>query len=380
MSTDPCSQQLPKAILHVTFNMGFGGTEQVVRQLVMHLPKNQFNNEVLCIDGEVGEIGQRLEAEQGITIHTLIRQPGLDWRLVLNIRRLIIQGGFDIVHCHQYTPWFYGLLGSLGTGVKLVFTEHGRFHPDKYRRKAWLFNRVMAKVTHALVAISKATRDALVEFEFLPRNDIAVIYNGIEPIIPDYGRVGEIRSGLGITAEDIVFGTVSRLDPVKNQRMMLEAFSLFCAQHGNCRLLMVGDGPDRSMLEGYAQKLGIEGKTVFTGFQSNPVDYLDAMDVFLLSSHTEGTSMTLLEAMSISKPCIVTQVGGNPELVRDGMNGLLVPTNDPAAMSAAMARLADDTALRAELGEHARTIFSSEFSAKKMAAQYVGCYQHIMSR
>ncbi|MEH6562310.1 MAG: glycosyltransferase, partial [Marinobacter sp.] len=289
MSTDPCSRQLPKTILHVTFNMGFGGTEQVIRQLVIHLPRDQFNNEVLCIDGEVGEIGQRLEAEQDIIIHKLIRQPGLDWRLVLSIRRLIKQGGFDIVHCHQYTPWFYGLLGSLGTGVKLVFTEHGRFHPDRYRRKAWLVNKMMAKVTHALVAISKATREALVEFEFLPTNDIEVIYNGIEPIIPDYEKVGEIRSGLGMTGEDIVFGTVSRLDPVKNQRMMLKAFSLYCAQHGNCRLLMVGDGPDRSMLEGYARKLGIEAKTVFTGFQSNPVDYLDAMDVFLLSSHTEGT-------------------------------------------------------------------------------------------
>ncbi|WP_254774156.1 glycosyltransferase [Marinobacter sp. AC-23] len=183
-----------------------------------------------------------------------------------------------------------------------------------------------------------------------------------------------------MTGEELVFGTVSRLDPVKNQRMMLKAFSLFCAQHGNCRLLMVGDGPDRTMLEDYARNLGIEDKTVFTGFQSNPVDYLDAMDIFLLSSHTEGTSMTLLEAMSLGKPCIVTQVGGNPELVQGEINGLLVPTNDPAAMSAAMVRLADDTAFKNQLGEHANTMFHRKFSATKMAGRYAGCYRHVTSR
>jgi hypothetical protein len=104
----------------MTFNMGFGGSEQVIRQLIAHLPKDQCINEILFIDGEVGASGQQLEAEQGITIHTLERQPGLDWRLALNIRCLIKEGGFTIVHCHQYTPWFYGWLGSLGTSMTLL--------------------------------------------------------------------------------------------------------------------------------------------------------------------------------------------------------------------------------------------------------------------
>ncbi|MCK0163985.1 glycosyltransferase [Marinobacter sp. S6332] len=379
MTVNLYNGQAQKKILHVTFNMGFGGTEQVIRQLVNHLPVSQFNSEILCIDGDVGEIGQRLKAEQGISIHKLKRQPGLDWRLVLDIRRLVKQGRFAIVHCHQYTPWFYGWLGSLGTGAGLIFTEHGRFHPDRYRHKAWLVNKLMAKSTHALVAISKATRQALVEYEFLPSSKIQVIYNGIQPPKPDLERVATIRNSLGLAGGELVFGTVSRLDPVKNQRMMLKAFSLFCLHYGSCRLLMVGDGPDRAMLENYARELGVDDKVVFTGFQSNAVDYLEATDIFLLSSHTEGTSMTLLEAMSLGKPCIVTRVGGNPELVQDETNGLLVPTNDSESMSNAMVRMAESTLLRRDLGEQASATFYRQFSAEKMAADYTSCYQHVVS-
>jgi glycosyltransferase involved in cell wall biosynthesis len=142
---------------------------------------------------------------------------------------------------------------------------------------------------------------------------------------------------------------------------------------------MVGDEPDRVMLENCAWNLGIEDKAVFTGFQSNSVDYLDTMDIFMLSSHTEGPFMTLLKAMSLGKACIVTQVGGNPELVQGEINGLLVPASDPMAMSAAMVRLADDRAFGKQLGEHSNTIFHCKFSAIKISGRYACFYPHVTS-
>lgn len=374
--TTPENEQQPnQGVLHITFNMGFGGTEQVIRQLLMHLPKDRFTNEILCIDGKVGEIGQGLEAEHGTRVHRLERQPGLDWRLALNIRRLIKHGDFSIVHCHQYTPWFYGWLGSLGTGVRLVFTEHGRFHPDTYRRKAWLINKFMALTTQHLVAISKATREALTEYEFIPRRWVQVIYNGIAPLKENPEKAEKLRESLGIPESGFVCGTVSRLDPVKNQRMMLKAFSMLHRDCDNNWLLMVGDGPDSTMLKQYAVELGIAERVVFTGFQSEPGPYLAAMDVFLLSSHTEGTSMTLLEAMSLGKPCVVTNVGGNPELVNHGVNGLLVPTDNPDAMFQAMAGLQKNSDQMESMGQKAQNRFHLEFAAEQMAQQYAGCYQ-----
>ncbi|PAV27039.1 glycosyltransferase [Tamilnaduibacter salinus] len=369
----------PIRILHVTFNMGFGGTEQVIRQLVQNLPADAYRNEIVCIDGFVGEMGQQLQSE-GVTVQTLPRGQGLDVRLAGKLRRIIRRGGIDIVHCHQYTPFFYGWLASLGLSAQVVFTEHGRFHPDRYRYKARWINPLMARLTPALVAISQATREALVEYEFMPRCRIDVIYNGIQGFDPDAAGAAELRRELGIPASDTVLGTVSRLDPVKNQRMMLEAFQQFHQQHPDSWLLLVGDGPDRSRLEAYARELAVSDQVVFTGFQSRPSTYLQAMDVFLLSSHTEGTSMTLLEAMSLGIPPVVTDVGGNPEIVTHRQDGMLVPTEDPERMAQALEDIVSDPAFQQSLSATAKQTFNHRFSVEVMTDAYRRCYQRCLGR
>lgn len=375
MSNQLIDSKQTQRILHITFNMGFGGTEQVIRQLVMHLHKDHIKNEVLCIDGDVGEIGQRLETEQGISIHTLTRKPGLDWLLVLNIRRLIQQGGFTIVHCHQYTPWFYGWLGSIGTGVKLVFTEHGRFHPDRHRRKAWLVNKLMARTTGEIVAISLATRDALVEYEFLPANKVQVIYNGIEPLSSGREAGQALRKSLGIPVEGFVAGTVARLDPVKNQAMMIRALHDMAESSPTVFLLLVGDGPARNDLEELVEQLGLESRVIFTGFQKHPGSYLAAMDVFLLTSDTEGTSMTLLESMSLAKPCVATAVGGNPEIVTQNETGFLVEAGDSQGLAEKLELLRTQPLVRQTMAEAAHQRFLSSFSIEKMVKAYQSLYE-----
>ena len=171
----------PLRVLHVTFNMGIGGTEQVIRQLVTGFNPQEVYNEILCIDGYVGPIGEDLKA-RGIRVSAVKRNPGFDRSLIKAIRGHLKAGSFDIVHCHQYTPYLYGWLAARLTGCKVVFTEHGRFHPDRYRYKAALINPVIAMMTPAIVAISSATRDALSRYEFIPKRKIQVIYNGIAPL------------------------------------------------------------------------------------------------------------------------------------------------------------------------------------------------------
>lgn len=361
-------------VLHVTFNMGIGGTEQVIRQLVEGTDEYGVVSEILCIDGKMGPIGEVLN-KSGTPVHCFTRSPGFDRRLIREIRSLIKQRGFDVVHCHQYTPYFYGWLGALGTRAKTVFTEHGRFHPDRHRYKAFLFNAIAARMTSELVSISKATREALVEYEFMPRSKIRVIYNGIRPLTRNENAARELRDSLGILEGSFVVGTVARLDPVKNQAMMLEAFYRFLESHPHSWLLMVGDGPDRSMLERRARELGIWDRAIFTGFVNEPVNHLSLMDVFLLSSHTEGTSMTLLEAMSLGIPSLVTEVGGNPEIVQHGENGLLVPPNDPGRFCDSLTELHADAVLRERLKGGALRAFESRFSARAMVREYMSVYQ-----
>jgi len=364
----------PTRILHVTFNMGFGGTEQVIRQLLTNLDPQRFQCEIACIDGEVGAIGKAMEAENSITIHSRQRGPGLDWKTILWLRRLIKTGRFDFVHCHQYSPYTYGWFAHWGTGAKVVFTEHGRFHPDQHRKKARLINPLIALTSHRLVAISAATRNALIEYEYMPASRIKVIYNGITPLAIKADRKQALLTELAIEPGEVVIGTVARLDAVKNQPMMLQATRTLIDQGYKVRLLLVGDGPERQNLEAASKRLAMGKAVIFTGFQSKPADYLSLMDIFLLPSFTEGTSMTLLEAMSLGIPTVATRVGGTPEIVEDEKTGFLVKSDDLAAFTSAIQNFLDQPADRRKMGNAAKVRFEKKFSAKQMVGQYQECY------
>ena len=361
-------------VLHVTFNMGIGGTEQVIRQLITGLDSERVTSEILCIDGQVGAIGEQLR-ESGIPIVAVQRRPGFDRSLIRIIRTRLRKGHFDVVHCHQYTPWVYGWFAALGLPVSVVFTEHGRFYPDRYRYKAALVNQAMARTTRAMVAISEATSQALARYEFLPRSRIRVVYNGIAALQPDRDRMAALRAELGIPDQAFVMGTVSRMDPVKNQSMMLRAFHRFLQQCPEGWLLVVGDGAERESLQFLAGELGISERVTFTGSVSQPANHMALMEVFLLSSFTEGTSMTLLEAMSLGIPAVATDVGGNPEIVREGINGMLVPVDDEQAFAEAMIGLWQEPETRSQLGQGARTRFDERFSREVMVNAYQEIYR-----
>ncbi|WP_417521366.1 glycosyltransferase [Marinobacter sp.] len=366
--------QKPLRVLHVTFNMGIGGTEQVIRQLIQGMAAESVESEILCIDGHIGPIGEALQ-QAGVAVHKVTRKQGFDWSLIKVIRKRLRERRFDVVHCHQYTPWMYGWLAALTTRAKVVFTEHGRFYPDRYRYKAMLINPVMAMFTPSVVAISEATKDALVKYEFIPRKKIQVIYNGIAPLSRDESEAQKVREELGIPQEAFVAGTVSRLDPVKNQQMMLRAFKKFAETHPDAYLLMVGDGPDKAILMELADELGIGDHTLFTGFINKPQHHLSVMDVFLLSSHTEGTSMTLLEAMSLGIPAITTRVGGNPEIVVDGKTGILTETECVDSFAGAIRQLAGSKQLCEDLSKSSAKEFTRKFTQKQMIKSYITSYE-----
>ena len=144
---------------------------------------------------------------------------------------------------------------------------------------------------------------------------------------------------LGLSPDYRYIGTISRLEPIKNQTMMINAFFKVKQKIPDIRLILIGDGAKMQELKHLAKKLGIEDDIIFTGFIDNPQRFITVFETFLLSSFSEGTSMTLLEAMSLAKPCVVTNVGGNPEIVKDKKTGLLVPSDDAPPFAAAVLTL-----------------------------------------
>jgi len=365
----------PVRILHVTLNMGFGGTEQVIRQLVSNLDRSRYHNEIACIDGTIGATGKDIEANHGIKHHVWQRAPGCDLRTILWLRKLIKSGRFNIVHCHQYSLYAYGWFAHWGTRAKVVFTEHGRFHLDKHRKKARFLNPFIARTSHKLVTISSATRDALVEYEYLPLERISIIYNGISQLTVCKQKRLFLREELGISPGETVIGTVARVDPVENQALMLRAKRALLDQGFRVKLILVGDGPERQNLEKLVTELQLETSVIFTGFQSQPADYLSLMDIVLLPSFTEGTPMTLLEAMRLGIPAVATRVGGTPEIVTEGETGLLVESNDLTGFTSAIQLLLENPDRRWTIAQQAKRTFEERFSAHQMVEQYEYCYR-----
>jgi len=369
-------------ILHLTHDMGIGGTEQVICQLISNLG-DQYQCDIACIDGKIGPLGQQLK-QQGIRFSVFNRRPGFDIALIGSIRKLLRENNYDIIHCHQYTPYVYGICAALFGPTRVVFTEHGRFHPDSYSWKRRLVNPLLGWCTDSIVAISAATARALAHYEWFSARAIDVIYNGIDPDsgAPNSRLQGELnselRSTLGIPAKHVVFGTIARFDPIKNIPMMIESFAEIHRGNENTTLLLVGDGDERAKLEQLVKQSGLSDAVVFTGYQEDTASFMAVMDIYLLTSFSEGTSMVLLEAMSTGTCSIVTAVGGNVEIIEHDVTGLIVESEDVPALSRCMKQLAEDPALRTRLGDAATAVFNKRFSVATMSNRYSETYDRVL--
>lgn len=362
-------------IMHVTFDMRIGGTEMVIKNIIDGSDQNQFKMSVLCIESPLGPFAEELH-NNGIEFFEFNRQPGFDKALIANIRKTIKENGIDIIHCHQYTPWVYGVIAAAFTRTKVIFTEHGRFYPDSSTWKRKLINPILNLFTDHVTAISKATKQALIEFENITEKSIDVIYNGIAPLQIDEAKASELKKTLGIPNHHTVLGTVARFDPIKNHTMMLKAFSKVLAKQPNTTLMIVGDGEERENIERCIDTLNIANNVILTGYEPKPAHHIALMDIFLLSSLSEGTSMTLLEAMSIGKPCVVTDAGGNPEIIEHGVNGYVTRNDDDVAFSKAIILLCESPlAVYDAFCQSSQHNYNNQFSVEIMNRYYSLIYQ-----
>ena len=360
-------------VAHLTFDMRIGGTEQVIKNLIENSDSQQLDMSIICIESPLGPFADDLLAN-GTRITAFSRSPGFDRNLIRQIRNHIKQHHIDILHCHQYTPWVYGSLAAFLTRTKAIFTEHGRFYPDSSSWKRKLVNPLLHRITAATTAISHATKDALVTYENLPAKDIQVIYNGISPLAIDQNQVTKLRKSLNIGEKTLCLGTVARLDPIKNHSMMLKAFKQVIDQGIEAKLLIVGDGEMRPVIGNLIKELAITDNVIMTGYQAKPQHHMALMDIYLLSSLSEGTSMTLLEAMSIGKPCVVTDAGGNPEIIKQGVNGFVTQNDNANAFAKAIIRISSDADKKKKMSTESQHRFNKEFSAKLMADQFMHLY------
>lgn len=360
-------------VAHLLHSMDVAGAEKLVYDMI-DLLADRVRSSVLCLD-HVGDLGREL-AHRGVRVACLHRKPGLDSRLPFRLARLLRRLRVDVLHCHQYTPYFYGALArALTPRVKLIFTEHGRHWPDRLRPRRVIANQLFQVLTDRYTAVSAWVKRHLVRYEKMPGRRIAVIYNGLHPGQFD-GPVDRAakRRQLGLAPDAPLVGTVARLAPVKDQATLLRAFARVHAARPDSRLLIAGDGPLREALQRQTRDLGLDGAVLFLGLRRDVPELLQALDVFVLSSLSEGTSVTLLEAMASALPCVATAVGGNPEVIQAGHSGLLTPRGDAQALADCLQQLLADPGLRRRLGQAARQRVRQRFTYPLMVYEFLKLY------
>ena len=370
-----------------------GGTEVLVAQLARRYRREGLDVTVGCLD-EIGELGHELMAE-GVSVELYSRRAGFDALLAARIARSVSRHRVDILHAHQYTPYFYGMLVKTLTSVPLIFTEHGRLYPDLPSSRRRTFNRIFAPFVDRITAVSEEVRDSLWQVEGIAPARVEIVRNGVD--LDRFARRGPedrriARASLSLAAETQVIGTVGRLDPVKNYPLLLAAFRRLRERCRDATLLIIGDGPERGRLESLARDLGLGMHVRFLGMRRDVDRVLPALDVFVLSSLSEGMPVTLIEAMAASVPVVCSAVGGIPKVVEDGLEGLLVPGIPPdprtspepvvseyvERFAATVGRVLVEPGLGRALAERAAKRARAEFSLESMAASYRRLYDEAL--
>ena len=356
----------PPGLLYVVNSLNPGGTERLVMEMGLAF-RREFRVAIVCLD-EPGLWAPELR-RQGVPVHCLWRQPGLDLSMPVKIARIAREIDAAIIHAHQCTPWFYGALSRMfHVAPKVLLEEHGRFYPEEDKPSRRRVNRaVIVPLSHRFVAVSEDVRWRLDRYEGLDAARVDVIYNGVDvgPRLSAAQRIA-LRQSLGLSERDIVVGTVGRFDPIKNLPMFIESLAAAREQNGRIRGLLVGDGPEFAAVQELIQTHGLADAVHLTGFRSDARQLVQCLDLFVLSSFSEGTSMALLEAMASGVPAVVTAVGGNPEIVVAGETGWVVPSGAVAALTSAVLDAAADESLRQEFGRAGRQRFEDNFTFGRM--------------
>jgi glycosyltransferase involved in cell wall biosynthesis len=357
-------------VLIVTHTLGQGGLEEVVRTYAELLDKDQFEVTIAYMVG--GRVSRECESIARVRlIH--ISTPNRMRRL-FQLVRIAREMRCDVLHNHL--SW-YGLLAGAIAGVKRVETIH-----NTYRwltgKKRWAF-ALSCLLAHRLIAVSAAVESFTIDFfPFMSERKFVVIYNGIilQRFCPSKKR-HEVRNHLGLSEEDFLVTFVGRLEEQKGLAFLLDAVNQLNQRYTNLKVLLVGEGSLEQSLREYARRLSLQN-IYFLGYREDVANLLAASDVFVLPSVYEGLPLTVLQAMAVGCPTVVSRVGGLPEVVLDGVTGFLVEPGSIDQLRDRIDRLYNDARLRSTFSRNALETVGRQFTAEMMVGKTERIYEQLI--
>jgi glycosyltransferase involved in cell wall biosynthesis len=348
----------PRRVLWLAKGLGLGGAERLLVDMVGHVDPSRYEVEVAYVLPWKDALVPDLEA-QGVPVWCLGGGRTADMRWAPRLRRLVAARRIDLVHTHAPVPGIVARVMCAGTGVPLVHTEHNMW--SRYKWPTRWGNAATFGRNRAAIAVSSGVSDSITPLPGARHTPVRVIRHGtdVRNIRRGAAHRAEARRRLGFADGVPLVGSVGNFTPKKDQQMLVAAFALARRTVPDAHLVLVGSGP---LEEALRQKVAQAGQTEhvhFLGSRSDVLQLLPAFDVFALSSRFEGLPIALVEAMATGVACVATAVGGIPEIVDAGRNGLLVPPGRPDEMAGALVTLLVDHDERSRLAASATDIGSA---------------------
>jgi glycosyltransferase involved in cell wall biosynthesis len=373
-------RQQPIRVLFIIGSLPIGGAENQVVTLASTINGDRYNVRVCCLRSE-GVLANILKSN-GIPVVSLnLRLRSLPIA-VYKLYKLTKTIKPQIVHTHLTEADLWGRLVAKLAGVLVIITTiHGRYYWRKPKLRLFI-DQLINHITDKVITVTDEIRQSYIKLHRISIQKIITIPNTV-----DIDRFGvqssrnELRNQLGVKDCEHLIGTVARLEQVKRLDQFLEAARAVCDVVSNVKFIIVGDGPLREELESQAWQLNLVPQFVsFLGSRKDIPDLLSAMDYFVLSSESEGLPVALLEAMAASKPIIASRVGGIPEVIQDGYNGLLVSAHDPTGLAKAILRLIEDPGMCEAIGGEAYRTAVKRFSTEVVGQQITAIYASLLKK
>jgi sugar transferase (PEP-CTERM/EpsH1 system associated) len=366
-------------VVHLTYALDFGGLETLLVQCINGMPAHKYRHAVVCLTHYTA-FADKI-TQPGVELFALHKPPGLGLSTHVALWKLLRRLRPAILHTYNLAAAEYAFTATLAGVPVRIHAEHGRDAGDPHgkNRKHNLLRRLLVPFIDRYVPVSGDLHHWLKTVVGIPDAKNQLIDNGVDtahftpapaPLLSPGPWSGE--------PAPVVIGTVGRVQDVKNQAALIEAFirlrALAPAEAARLRLVIVGDGPLRAALARQVADAGIGEQVWLAGARSDIADLMRTFSVFALPSIAEGMPVTLLEAMSCGLPVVASRVGGIPELVLENNTGLLVPPNDPQALAEALSLYVRQPALARQHGAAGRARIEARYSIAAMLSGYTSLY------
>ncbi len=380
-------------VLHLISSCGLFGAENVVLTLARNFNANAntqfFSQAQERIDSIVGAISdirdphiEIIEQAKQKNLPTLILESSgrFDWKPIFQLKKYLLENHIDLLHTHNYKSDILGAIAARLVGIPIVATAHGYTDINHTVTSYEKLDRFVLR--HFFYKIAVVTDKMLSDFPDSLRH---IIPNGLDvdrfsgPIEERLATRRRQRAQWGIKEDDTVVATIGRLSKEKNQVMFLRAASTLKTRHPKLRFVIGGAGPEEGHLRQLTSDLDLTDRVIFTGLIKDVAPVYQGVDIFALTSLTEGVPITILEAMAAQVPVIATGVGGIPEMIIDNQTGLLCDSEDVTGFVAKVEVLLNQPHLQRAISRAAYDYVKNHFSTAVMLEKYSELYRAAMN-